>query len=83
MPPFIDVDYPLTSEGNTLSADSQNSPVYLIRQTANQNREAFSQLYDHFSSLVYTLAMLHAQIPPMQRIFSGSFRTGLATSQSI
>ncbi|TMA97574.1 MAG: sigma-70 family RNA polymerase sigma factor [Deltaproteobacteria bacterium] len=40
-----------------LSADSQNSPVYLIRQTANQDREAFSQLYDHFSSLVYTLAM--------------------------
>ena len=57
MPPFIDVDYPLTSEGNTLSADSQNSPVYLIRQTANQDREAFSQLYDRFSSLVYTLAM--------------------------
>ena len=55
MPPFI--DYPLTSEGNTLSADSQNSPVYLIRQTANQDREAFSQLYDRFSSLVYTLAM--------------------------
>src|SRR5438093_3574516 len=40
-----------------LSADSQNSPVYLIRQTANQDREAFSQLYDRFSSLVYTLAM--------------------------
>jgi RNA polymerase sigma-70 factor (ECF subfamily) len=57
MPPFIDVDYPLTSEGNTLSADSQNSPVYLIRQTANQDREAFSQLYDRFSSLVYSLAM--------------------------
>ncbi|HEY3151255.1 MAG TPA: sigma-70 family RNA polymerase sigma factor [Candidatus Binatia bacterium] len=28
-----------------------------MRQTANQDREAFSQLYDRFSSLVYTLAM--------------------------
>jgi RNA polymerase sigma-70 factor (ECF subfamily) len=58
MPPFIDVDYPFDERGkDPLSADSQNSPVYLIRQTANQDREAFSQLYDRFSSLVYTLAM--------------------------
>jgi len=31
--------------------------AHLIRQVANQDREAFSQLYDRFSSLVFTLAM--------------------------
>jgi RNA polymerase sigma-70 factor, ECF subfamily len=31
--------------------------VDLIRQVANQDRDAFSQLYDRFSSLVFTLAM--------------------------
>lgn len=31
--------------------------VHLIRQVANQDRDAFSQLYDRFSSLVFTLAM--------------------------
>ena len=63
MPPFIEIDYQLTSEANTLSADSLNSPAYLIRQTANQDREAFSQLYDRFSSLVYTLAMRMLRVP--------------------
>jgi len=31
--------------------------VDLIRQVANQDRDAFSYLYDRFSSLVFTLAM--------------------------
>jgi RNA polymerase sigma-70 factor, ECF subfamily len=47
----------------TLSSDSAISPAYLIRQAANQDREAFSQLYDRFSSLVYTLAMRMLRVP--------------------
>jgi RNA polymerase sigma-70 factor (ECF subfamily) len=31
--------------------------VHLIRQVADQDRDAFSQLYDRFSTLVFTLAM--------------------------
>ena len=31
--------------------------IRLIRQVANQDRDAFSQLYDRFSTLVFTLAM--------------------------
>ena len=31
--------------------------IRLIRQVANQDREAFGQLYDRFSTLVFTLAM--------------------------
>jgi RNA polymerase sigma-70 factor (ECF subfamily) len=46
-----------------LSADSSNSPVYLIRLIANQDREAFNKLYDRFSSLVYTLAMRMLRVP--------------------
>jgi RNA polymerase sigma-70 factor, ECF subfamily len=46
-----------------LGADFLNSPAYLIRQTANQDREAFSQLYDRFSCLVYTLAMRMLRMP--------------------
>jgi RNA polymerase sigma-70 factor (ECF subfamily) len=40
-----------------VSAQSFNQAVYLIEQTAKQDREAFSQLYDRFSTLVFTLAM--------------------------
>jgi RNA polymerase sigma-70 factor (ECF subfamily) len=39
-----------------VSADSTVA-VHLIRQVANQDREAFSQLYDRFSSLVFSLSM--------------------------
>lgn len=39
-----------------MSADSTIA-VHLIQKVAVQDREAFSQLYDRFSSLVYTLAM--------------------------
>jgi RNA polymerase sigma-70 factor (ECF subfamily) len=53
----------LRNEGNTLGADSLNSPAYLIRQTANQDREAFGQLYDRFSCVVYTLAMRMLRMP--------------------
>ncbi len=31
--------------------------IQLIQRAATQDREAFSQLYDHYSSLVFTLAM--------------------------
>jgi RNA polymerase sigma-70 factor, ECF subfamily len=40
-----------------LSAQSLSEGVYLIQQVANQDREAFGQLYDRFSTLVFTLAM--------------------------
>ena len=39
-----------------MSAES-NIAVHLIQRTATQDREAFSQLYDRFSSLVFSLAM--------------------------
>src|SRR5262245_60856655 len=39
-----------------MSADS-NIAVHLIQRAAAQDREAFSRLYDRFSSLVFTLAM--------------------------
>jgi len=31
--------------------------VHLIQRVANQDREAFSQIYERFSTLVFTLAM--------------------------
>ena len=40
-----------------VSAQTINPAAYLIQQVAKQDREAFSQLYDRFSSLVFTLAM--------------------------
>jgi RNA polymerase sigma-70 factor, ECF subfamily len=40
----------------TVTADSA-SIVHLIQRIANQDRDAFSQLYDRFSTLVFTLAM--------------------------
>ena len=42
--------------GNTVPADPTIA-VNLIQKVANQDRDAFSQLYDRFSSLVFTLAM--------------------------
>ncbi|HET8564626.1 MAG TPA: sigma-70 family RNA polymerase sigma factor [Candidatus Binatia bacterium] len=39
-----------------MSAEA-TSAIQLIQQIAKQDREAFSQLYDNFSSLVFTLAM--------------------------
>ena len=39
-----------------MAADS-NLVVHLIQRAAARDREAFSQLYDRFSSLVFTLAM--------------------------
>lgn len=35
----------------------QTIAINLIQKVANQDRDAFSQLYDRFSSLVFTLAM--------------------------
>ena len=34
-----------------------SSTIQLIQRVAKQDRDAFGQLYDHFSSLVFTLAM--------------------------
>ena len=39
-----------------MTADSA-SAIRLIQQVAQQDRDAFSQLYDRFSTLVFTLAM--------------------------
>lgn len=63
MPPFIDVDVVLRSEGHTLGVETLNSPAKLIRQAAGQDREAFSQLYDRFSTLVYSFAMRMLRVP--------------------
>jgi RNA polymerase sigma-70 factor, ECF subfamily len=40
----------------TATADSA-SAVHLIQRVANRDRDAFSQLYDRFSTLVFTLAV--------------------------
>ncbi len=40
-----------------MQAPMAANAIQLIQRTATQDREAFSQLYDHFSSLVFTLAM--------------------------
>ncbi len=40
-----------------MTAQSINQAAYLIEQVAKQDREAFSQLYDRSSSLVFSLAM--------------------------
>ena len=40
-----------------MSAQPINQATYLIQQVAKQDREAFSQLYDRCSSLVFSLAM--------------------------
>jgi RNA polymerase sigma-70 factor (ECF subfamily) len=40
-----------------VSAQSLNEAAYLIQQVAKQDREAFSQLYDRSSALVFSLAM--------------------------
>jgi RNA polymerase sigma-70 factor (ECF subfamily) len=40
-----------------VSAQTINPAAYLIQQVAQQDREAFSQLYDRFSNLVFTLAV--------------------------
>src|SRR5262245_17653674 len=39
----------------TLAVDT-TTDVHLIQRVANQDREAFSQLYERFSTLVFTLA---------------------------
>jgi RNA polymerase sigma-70 factor (ECF subfamily) len=55
-------DHDLTAERDVctgkipLPADPTTA-VHLIQRVANQDREAFSQLYERFSTLVFTLAM--------------------------
>ena len=43
--------------GETPLPADPTSAVHLILRVANQDREAFSQLYERFSTLVFTLAM--------------------------
>ena len=66
-------------------ADS-NIAVHLIQRAAAQDREAFSQLYDRFSSLVFSLAMrmLRAQSDAedlLQEVFIQVWRQAANYSQ--
>jgi len=63
-----------------VSADPINA-VYLVRQVARQDREAFSRLYDRFSSLVFTLAMRMLKVRSdaedlLQEVFVQVWRQG-------
>ena len=61
-----------------VSAQTINPATYLIQQVAKQDREAFSQLYDRFSTLVFTLAMRMLRVRFRRRGFTpGGFRPGL------
>jgi RNA polymerase sigma-70 factor (ECF subfamily) len=40
-----------------VSTQTTSQVAYLIQQVAKQDRDAFSQLYDRFSTLVFSLAM--------------------------
>ncbi|HEY6365218.1 MAG TPA: sigma-70 family RNA polymerase sigma factor [Candidatus Binatia bacterium] len=46
-----------TCAGETAVPTDSTTAVRLIQQVANRDRNAFSQLYDRFSTLVFTLAM--------------------------
>jgi len=68
-----------------MAADS-NFAVQLIQRAAAQDREAFSQLYDRFSSLVFSLAMrlLRAQSDAedlLQEVFMQVWRQAGSYSQ--
>src|SRR5262245_29948194 len=68
-----------------MSADS-NIAVHLIQRAAAQDREAFSQLYDRFSSLVFSLAMrmLRAQSDAedlLQEVFLQVWRQAASYNQ--
>ena len=68
-----------------MAADS-NIAVQLIQRAAAQDREAFSQLYDRFSSLVFSLAMrmLRAESDAedlLQEVFLQVWRQAASYSQ--
>lgn len=68
-----------------MAADA-NIVVHLIERAAAQDREAFSQLYDRFSSLVFSLAMrmLRAQSDAedlLQEVFMQVWRQAASYSQ--
>ena len=68
-----------------MAADS-NIAVQLIQRAAAQDREAFSQLYDRFSTLVFSLAMrmLRAQSDAkdlLQEVFVQVWRQAANYSQ--
>lgn len=63
MPPLLSSTDDYRAKETPLGAESINSPAYLIRQAAKRDREAFSQLYDRFSALVYTVSMRMLRAP--------------------
>jgi len=68
-----------------MAADSTTA-VHLIQRAAAQDREAFSQLYDRFSTLVFSLAMrmLRAQSDAedlLQEVFMQVWRQAASYSQ--
>ena len=68
-----------------MSAESTTA-VHLIQRAAAQDREAFSQLYDRFSTLVFSLAMrmLRAQSDAedlLQEVFMQVWRQAASYSQ--
>ena len=68
-----------------MAADS-NIAVQLIQRAAAQDREAFSQLYDRFSSLVFSLAMRMLRAPSdaedlLQEVFVQVWRQAANYSQ--
>lgn len=67
-------------------ATNAANAIQLIQRTASQDREAFSQLYDHFSSLVFTLAMRMLRVRDdaedlLQEVFVQIWRQASAYSQ--
>jgi RNA polymerase sigma-70 factor, ECF subfamily len=54
---FYDADQDLSAKREIPVTADPTTAVHLIRQVAHQDRDAFSQLYDRFSTLVFTLAM--------------------------
>ena len=68
-----------------MSAKSLSEAAYLIQQVAKQDREAFSQLYDRCSSLVFTLAMRMLRVRPdaedvLQEVFVQVWRQAASYS---
>lgn len=56
------VDHDLSAKRDTCAGKipvptDSTTAVYLIQRVGNQDREAFSQLYERFSTLVFTLGM--------------------------
>ncbi len=57
IPPILKWAGKTAREEAPLTADSLNAPAHLLRQIATRDRAAFSEFYDRFSALVFTMAM--------------------------